>query len=331
MSQALVLHQNEDQTSVKISTLAETDLPDEDVVIEVMYSSLNYKDALAVTGKGKIVRGEFPFVPGIDLVGRVISSRDPLYNAGDKVIGNGWGLGEANWGGYTQKASVKAKSLVHLPEGMSELHAMALGTAGFTAMLSVMTLEEHGITPDMGEVVVTGATGGVGCIGIVLLSKLGYQVVASSGKKHAHPYLTALGSTRIIDREVLGNRPRRALDKGLWAGAIDNVGGPALAALLSQMKRHGAVASCGLAHEAGLDTTVYPFILRGVNLLGIDTATCGRERRTAVWSRLVSDMPRNMLDELSRVITLHEVEQVSHEMMDSNIQGRFVVDVNKGE
>ncbi len=328
MAQALILHQKEKEINVEFSDLDQSAFPAEDVLIEVSYSSLNYKDALAVTGKGKIVRGEFPFVPGIDLVGRVVSSKDPAFKEGDKVIGNGWGLGEAHWGGYAQMACVKSKSLIHLPDGMDEKHAMALGTAGFTAMLSVMMLEEHDVTPDKGEVVVTGATGGVGSIGIVLLSRLGYSVVASSGKTHAHDYLKELGSSRIIGRDVLGDGPRRALDKGLWAGAIDNVGGPALAALLSQMGRHGAVASCGLAHKAEFDTTVYPFILRGVALLGIDTSTCTHARRIAVWDRLTKDMPRDVLESLSTVIGLRDVLPTSNKMMDSNIQGRFIVDVN---
>lgn len=328
MFSALVLHKKDKAISVAFEELAEQFLPEEDVLVEVQYSSINYKDALAVTGKGKIVRGDFPFVPGIDLVGRVLESRAPEFIAGDMVIGNGWGLGEAVWGGYSQKARVHPKAIVPLPAGMEPKHAMALGTAGFTAMLSVMNLQAHGVTPESGEVVVTGATGGVGSISIILLAKAGYEVVASSGKKEAYDYLTHLGASRIIDRAVLGDGPQSPLDKGKWAGAIDNVGGPALAALLSQMKRHGSVASCGLANSAALDTTVFPFILRGVNLLGIDTSTCARSKRIEAWEHLTSDMPRNFLDEITTIVPLKEVPQVCDAMMNSQIKGRYVVDLN---
>ncbi|MFK7846097.1 MAG: MDR family oxidoreductase [Rhodothermales bacterium] len=328
MFSALILERKEKEIQADIREIAAEDLPQEEVLVEVKYSSVNYKDALAVTGEGKIVRGSFPFVPGIDLVGEVVASESPDFTKGDRVIGNGWGLGEADWGGYAQMACVKSKMLIPLPEGMSYKHAMTFGTAGFTAMLSVMSLEEHGTTPERGEVVVTGATGGVGSISIVLLSQLGYDVVASSGKAHAHAYLKELGASRIIGRSELGDGPARALDKGKWAGAIDNVGGPALSALISQMKRHGSIASCGLASSHALETTVYPFILRGVNLLGIDSSTCTHDRRIKAWQRLAA-IPASVFDGVTQVIPLADVPSLCKKMMESNIQGRFVVDVNR--
>lgn len=328
MFNALVLHKTENAPEVKIQKLQEPDLPDDEVLLTVDYSSINYKDALAVTGKGKIVRGDFPFVPGIDLAGEVVASRNAAFKEGDKVIGNGWGLGEAHWGGYAQRASVKAQSLVPMPAGMSSKVAMTFGTAGFTAMLSIMALEAHGLTPDKGEVVVTGATGGVGSFSLLLLAQLGFEAVASTGKKHAHAYLKSLGASRIIERSVLGDGPARALDKGTWAGAIDSVGGPALAAIISQMKRHGSVAACGLANSHTLTTTVFPFILRGVNLLGIDTTTASYDMRCKVWERLAA-VPAADLDAIARVVPLTEIVSVSNEMMAGNIKGRIVVDVNQ--
>ncbi len=328
MFKALVLNQKDRETIAEVKDLEEQDLPDEQVIVKVDYSSINYKDALAVTGKGKIVRGGFPFVPGIDLAGEVVESASEMFAPGDRVIGNGWGLGEANWGGYSQLMRVKPKSLVPCPDSLSSRHAMALGTAGFTAMLSFMTLEEHGVQPGSGEVVITGATGGVGSIGTVLLAQAGYQVVASTGKSVAHASLKKLGASRIIDRAELGDGPATALDKGRWAGAIDNVGGPALAAILSQMSRHGSVASCGLANSITLETTVFPFILRGVNLLGIDSSTCDRVRRIEAWQKLAAVMPRDVLDGLVKTVSLGEIVGVSEEILASKIQGRIVVDVN---
>ncbi len=328
MFDALVLHGSATSPDVKIQQLTDEDLPEGDVLVAVEYSSINYKDALAVTGKGKIVRGDFPFVPGIDLAGEVVVSSDPAFKAGDKVIGNGWGFGEAVWGGYTQRARVQAKSLVHIPSGMTSKTAMVFGTAGFTAMMSVMALEAHGLTPDDGEIVVTGATGGVGSFSLIMLAALGFKAVASSGKTHAHDYLLSLGASRIIDRSVLGDGPARPLDKGKWAGGIDSVGGPALGAMLSQMKRHGSVAACGLANSHVLDTTVFPFILRGVNLLGIDTSTCPNERRNAVWERLAT-MPVDAVEAIAQVIPLGDVPAWCSKMMDSNIMGRLVVDLQQ--
>lgn len=329
MFSALRLHKVDKELKVKIEDLTEADLPDGNTAVSVSYSSINYKDALAVTGKGKIIRGAFPFVPGIDLAGTIVSSSAAAYPAGTKVIGTGWGLGENHWGGYSQLAVVDHAWLVPLPPSMSLHHAMAIGTAGFTAMLSVIALEEHNILPDNGEVVVTGATGGVGSFAIALLAALGYEVVASTGKADAHPYLKSLGAIRIIDRTQLSAGASNPLDSGKWAGAIDAVGGDTLAAILSQMKTHGAVAACGLAGGAALNTTVFPFILRGVNLLGIDSNTCPKERRLTAWQRLGDTLSTALLDQIMEIVSLAEVPACCEKLMAGGIQGRFVVDLNK--
>ncbi len=329
MFRALVLDQVDGALTPEIRHLDQDDLPGEEVLVSVIYSSLNYKDALAVTGKGKIIRGTFPFVPGIDLVGQVEASEAPAFNEGDMVILTGGGLGEHTWGGYSQKQRVPAQWLVPLPEAMTPLRAMEMGTAGFTAMLAVMTLEEHGITPDRGEVVVTGASGGVGSIALALLAQLGYTVVASSGSEDAYGYLRELGAARIIGRDDLGQGPKRALESARWAGAVDTVGGDTLAAILSTLDRHGCVAVCGNAGGHHLNTTVFPFILRGVNLLGIDSNTAPYERRCAVWKRLVWDLPKAAQDLiLAGVIHLDQVPALSEEVLKGQIRGRIVVDVN---
>jgi len=324
---ALVLYNENGTIQPRIETLPEDRLPEGDVLLEVHYSSLNYKDALAVTGKGKIIRGEYPFVPGIDLVGTVLESENPDVRPGQTVIVTGWGIGESHWGGYATRARVRSEWVVPLPRRLTPLEAMAIGTAGFTAMLSVMALEEHGLMPDQGEVVVTGASGGVGSLAVAILAHLGYDVVASTGKASAHGLLQALGAARVIDRQELGQGPKRPLDSGLWAGAIDTVGGPTLAALLSQLKRHGSVAACGLAQNHEFTTTVFPFILRGVNLLGIDSNTCPQERRRRAWHRLTHDLPIDALHRVTRVIPLSEVPQWSEAMLAGKTQGRLVVDV----
>ena len=331
MFQALRLHHNGTTLSSSIDTLAESDLPNEgDVTLAVRYSSLNYKDGLAVTGRGKIVRGAYPFVPGIDLVGQVTASETDAYALGDWVIGTGWGLGENHWGGYSQVQRVQSDWLVPLPKGLSPVHAMAMGTAGLTAMLSVMALAEHGITPEKGKVVVTGASGGVGSMSVTLLAQRGYHVVASTGKAASHAYLSELGAAEIIHRDVLGKGPKRPLDRGLWAGAIDSVGSATLAAVLSQTARHGAVAACGLAAGHDLPTTVFPFILRGVNLLGIDSNTCPIPRRTAAWNRLAEELSAEALDAMMEVIPLSDVPRMADVITRGQVQGRVVVDVQAG-
>ena len=328
MDKALFLSKSDETIHAAIQDLSPQALPPGDVLVDIHYSSLNYKDALAVTGKGAIIRGSYPFVPGIDLAGTVRHSDAPAYQPGDAVIATGWGIGENHWGGYATAMRLQSDWLVPLPDGMSPRSAMALGTAGFTAMLSVMALEEHGITPGSGEIVVTGATGGVGSLSIALLKNKGYEVVASTGKSDATDYLKDLGASRVIERKELGEGPQKPLDRGLWAGAVDSVGGKTLAALLSQMKRHGAVAACGLAGGASLHTTVFPFILRGVNLLGIDSNTCPPDRRVAAWKRLQADVPEAVLANISHVIPLTHVPAASETLLAGKVKGRTIVDVH---
>ncbi|MGI9175126.1 MAG: MDR family oxidoreductase [Rhodothermales bacterium] len=325
--QALVLDKTKDRVTANLRTLEEDQLPEGDVLVQVAYSSLNYKDGLAVTGKGKIVRDDYPFVPGIDLVGTVATSESADYAPGDAVIVTGWGLGEDHWGGYAQKARVRSEWCVPLPDGMTPKAAMAIGTAGFTAMLSVMALEAQDVHPGSGEVVVTGASGGVGSIAVALLSRLGYSAVASTGSEAAHGYLKELGAARIIDRDELGQGPRRPLDSARWAGGIDTVGGATLAAMLSQTARHGAVAACGLAGGSELNTTVFPFILRGVSLHGIDSNTCPPDVRREAWQRLVRDLPEDALAAITQTIPLADVPAMSEAILKGDVRGRVVVDV----
>ena len=326
MITALVLHKEGRSVSASVESLPVEQLPDEEVLVEVHYSSINYKDALAVTGKGAIIRGDYPFVPGIDLAGTVISSRSSSFKAGDQVIGTGWGIGENYWGGYASQMRLSADWLVPLPASMSPKTAMALGTAGFTAMQSILTLEHHNVTSDSGEIVVTGATGGVGSLSVALLHSLGYKVVASTGKADAHEYLKRLGATRIIERDQLGEGARRPLDKGFWAGAVDSVGGTTLAALISQTKRHGCIAACGLAGGAEFATTVFPFILRGVTLAGIDSNTCPHPVRKEIWRRL-EHLDTELLDSITHTIPLAQVPEWCNTLLAGRIKGRIVVDL----
>lgn len=328
MPKALILSQADKKIHADLKEIPEADLPEEDVLVDILFSSINYKDALAVTGKGRIIKGSYPFVSGIDLVGTVRESTSQQFKPGDVVIGNGWGMGEKYWGGYATSMRVRSQSLIPMPQGMSPKVAMGLGTAGFTAMISVMALEEHGVLPSSGEVVVTGASGGVGSFSIALLSQLGYSVVASTGKTHEADFLTGLGASRLIDRHELGQGPQKPLDKGYWAGAVDSVGGQTLAALLSQTARHGAVAACGLAGGATLETTVFPFILRGVNLLGIDSTTCPTDRRLTAWSRLNEHITEAFIDSMAEVIPLSRVPELCKTLLASTIKGRLIVDVN---
>lgn len=326
---ALLLTETDDGLRAALAPVADTDLPDGDVLIDVAYSSLNYKDGLAVTGKGKIVRAPFPFVPGIDLAGTVAESESDRFRPGDEVILTGWGTGEDRWGGFATRARASAEHLVPLPDGMSLKEAMIVGTAGFTAMLAVMALEEHGVKPESGEVVVTGASGGAGSIAVALLSRLGYDAVASTGTASAHDYLKGLGASRIIDRDELGSGPEHPMEKGRWAGAIDAVGGPTLASLIAQTRRHGSIAAYGLAQNHELHTTVFPFILRGVNLLGIDSNTCEPERRRAAWARLDDLLSSEDLEAMSETIGLGDVVEYGERITRGETQGRIVVDVNR--
>ena len=328
MFNALMLDRAEEGLSAAVRTLNRDDLPEGEVLVAIAYSSVNYKDALAVTGKGKIIRGAFPFVPGIDLVGRVEASDAPAFQEGDPVILTGGGLGERTWGGYSQMQRVSPQWLVPLPDAMTPLRAMEMGTAGFTAMLSVMALEEHGVSPDSGEVVVTGASGGVGSIAVALLAGLGYTVIASSGSEDAYDYLRALGAARIIPRDELGQGPERPLASARWMGAVDTVGGETLAAVLSTLGRHGSVAVCGNAGGHHLSTTVFPFILRGVNLLGIDSNTTPLPRRRAAWERLVTDLPEQAAAMIrSDLISLNQIPATCERFFEGGVRGRIVVDV----
>lgn len=323
---ALVLREQDGRTISAIEELTTADLPEGDVLLGVDYSSINYKDSLAVTGMGKIVR-TWPMVPGIDLVGTVLESGSDKYRAGDKVILTGWSVGEKYWGGYAQYQRVKSEWLVPLPESMDGKTAMSIGTAGLTAMLCVMTLEEAGITPDQGKIVVSGATGGVGSIAIALLNQLGYQVTAISGREQLGDYLRALGASEIISREEMA-APSRPLEAQKWAGAVDTVGDVILARILAETNYNGAVAACGLAMGVKLATTVMPFILRGVRLLGVDSVMCPYSRRNEAWARLATQLPPEAVAEFGQVISLEEVADTAARMMQGNAKGRVVVDLN---
>lgn len=328
MFNALLLRREGDRLSAAIEAVREADLPEGEVLLDVAYSSLNYKDGLAVTGKGAIVRAPYPFVPGIDLAGTVAESASERFRPGDKVVLTGWGTGEERWGGFAQRARARAEHLVRLPEGLSVRDAMTIGTAGFTAMLAVMALEEHDVTPERGEVVVTGASGGAGSMAVTLLARLGYEVVASTGTASAHAYLRRLGARRILGREAFEKGPERPMESARWAGAVDAVGGPTLAALIAQTKRHGSIAAYGLAQSAELHTTVFPFILRGVNLLGIDSNTCPPPRRERAWQRLAEILNADDLAAMGQTIGLGEVIDYSERITEGETVGRLVVDVN---
>ncbi|HPE79863.1 MAG TPA: MDR family oxidoreductase [Gammaproteobacteria bacterium] len=323
---ALVLTQEDGKTVSTLRQLRDADLPEGDVLLAVEYSSLNYKDGLAVTGKGKIVR-QWPLVPGIDLAGRVLESASPDYSAGDKVVLTGWGVGEKYWGGYSQHQRVQSKWLVPLPAGLDTRQAMAIGTAGFTAMLCVMTLEEAGVTPDKGPVVVTGATGGVGSIAVAILHKLGYQVAAVSGKPDAEGFLRDLGAGEILTRDEM-SQPPRPLEGQRWAGAVDTVGSTMLARVIAEMNYSGCVAACGLAGGFDLPTTVMPFILRNVSLRGVDSVSCPVERRKQAWQRLVSDLRARALGEIGQVASLEQLPELAEKITTGAIRGRVIVDLN---
>ena len=332
---ALFLTPTDDGMSAAVRAIEADALPEGDVLVDVLYSSLNYKDGLAVTGKGKIIRGDFPFVPGIDLVGRVKTravkdTGAEGFEPGDLVIQTGWGLGEYDWGGYAQQMRVQAKHLVPLPDGLTPKQAMIIGTAGYTAMLAVMALEDHGADPDAsGEIVVTGASGGAGSIAVALLGARGYDAVASTGTASAHDYLRALGASRIVDRSAFDEGPERPMQSAQWAGAIDAVGGQTLATIISELERHASVASFGNAGGHELHTTVFPFILRGVNLLGIDSNTCPNDRRRVAWQRLADLLTDAHFERLlNRTISLEEVPAASAEITRGEVRGRIVVDVN---
>ncbi len=327
MFKALVLNESDGAVSAEITELDEAELPEGDVTVATDYSTLNYKDGMIVNGIGRLVR-HYPHVPGVDLAGTVETSRDPEFAPGDKVICTGWRVGEVHWGGYAQKARLKGDWLVKLPAAFTTKQAMAIGTAGLTAMLAVMTLEEHGLSPDQAPVLVTGAAGGVGSVAVAALAKLGYQVTASTGRAETHGYLRDLGAAEIIGREELAEAPAKPLDAARWAGCIDAVGGTTLARVLAQMQPHSSVAAVGNAGGIKLETTVIPFLLRGINLLGIDSVTCPKERRIAAWDRLTRDLPIDLLESMVQDAVLADVPRLGSEILKGRVRGRVVIDVN---
>jgi len=312
-------------TTTALAQFDEAELMEGDVTVRVEWSTLNYKDGLAVTGRAPVVR-RFPMIAGIDLAGTVEQSSHPQWKAGDKVICTGWGMGETQLGAYAEKARVKGDWLVRVPDGMSTREAMAIGTAGFTAMLAVLALEKHGLTRKDGPVVVTGAAGGVGSVASAVLSKLGYHVIASTGRMSEAGYLRDLGAAEVIDRSELSG-PAKPLAKERWAGGIDSVGSTTLANVLSMTKYAGAVAACGLAAGMDLPSSVAPFILRGVCLLGIDSVMCPIELRKAAWSRLASDLDRGKLAEITHEIGLDQVIDAGVKILAGQVRGRIVVKI----
>jgi acrylyl-CoA reductase (NADPH) len=322
---AIVIEKADNGQTVSLTEFDEANLMDGDVTVRVHWSTINYKDGLAVTGKAPVVR-RFPMIPGIDFAGEVEASQHPDWKAGDKVILNGWGTGETHLGAYGQKSRIKGQWLVRLPQGMSERDAMAIGTAGYTAMLAVMALERHGLKATDGAILVTGAAGGVGSVAVALLAKLGFAVIASTGRPEEADYLKALGASEIVPRAEL-SVPPKPLAKERWAGAIDSVGSATLANALSMTKYGGAVAACGLAGGMDLPGSVAPFILRGVSLLGIDSVQCPLPLRTEAWRRLASDLDRGKLAQMTREIGLDEVIPVAGTILEGRVRGRIVVKI----
>ena len=327
MFKAVLINKEQDNYSAQLQEIEESNLPEGNVTIDVQYSTLNYKDGLAITGKSPVVR-KFPMVPGIDLVGTVASTTHPDFKAGDAVVLNGWGVGETHWGGLAQKARLNGDWLVPLPSSFSPKQAMSIGTAGYTAMLCIMALEQHGITPDSGEILVTGATGGVGSVAVALLAKLGYQVVAMTGRAEESEFVSALGASEIMARSEYAE-PGRPLAKERWAGVIDVVGSHVLANACAATKYGGTVAACGLAGGFDLKTTVMPFILRGVTLAGVDSVMCPQDKRLEAWSRLEQDLDLSKLDDIAHEIGLSEAIETARSLLDGKLRGRVIVDVNR--
>ncbi len=324
---ALLLEESGGKVAARIANLPESDLPPGEVTVAVEYSTLNYKDGMILEGVGRLVR-KYPHVPGVDFAGSVESSTSPEWKPGDKVVLTGWRVGEMQWGGYAQKARVKASQLIRLPPAISTKRAMAIGTAGFTSMMAVMALEAHGLKPGMGEVLVTGAAGGVGSVAVAILAKLGYQVAASTGRPETHDYLKSLGASSFIDRAELAKPPAKPIDSERWAGAIDNVGSTTLATVLTQMKYRGSVAACGLAGGSDLTSTVIPFLLHGVKLLGIDSVMCPQEERKAIWARLARDLPLDKLDAITQTIKLEALPGWGAKILKGGVRGRVVVEIS---
>ena len=324
---ALMIEKEEDTQTVKMVDIEDNDLMEGNVLVNVTHSTLNYKDGLAITGASPVVRS-FPMIPGIDFSGIVLSSEDNKFSEGDRVVLNGYGLSESHFGGYSEKARVKSEHLLKLPENISNKQAMAIGTAGYTAMLCVLGIEDHGINPDDGIILVSGASGGVGSVAISLLSDLGYNVEASTGRLEETPYLNTLGAKTVIDRSEL-SEPSRPLGKERWAGAIDSVGSTTLANILAQVSYGGAVSACGLAQGMDLPSTVMPFILRGVSLLGIDSVMAPMQLRERAWKRLSENININKLEEMTIDASLDQVEGLANEILQGKVRGRVIVNISE--
>ncbi len=330
MFNALLVEKDEEtgKASASIRQISEDDLPHGEVTVAIEFSTVNYKDGLCMSANGGGLVRNYPHVPGIDYAGTVEVSTDSRYKPGDKVVLTGWRVGEAHWGGYSQKSNALADWLVPLPDGLNTRQAMAVGTAGFTAMLAVMALEDQGLTPDRGPVLVTGAAGGVGSVATAILANLGYEVAAVTGRAETAEYLKSLGATTIVPREELNETTKRPLESETWAGCVDAVGGAMLARVLGQMKYGCSVAAVGLAGGAALPATVIPFLLRGVNLLGIDSVMQPYENRVRAWQRIATDLPMDKLEAMIQPATLGELPQLGADILQGQVKGRVVVDVN---
>ena len=327
MFKGILIEKDENGYRAELKNIDEQQLPEGDVTVRIAYSSLNYKDSLAITGKGPVVR-RFPMVPGIDLVGTIEESDNPQYKVGDEVLLNGWGVGETHWGGLAQMARLKGDWLIPLPSGFTPSQVVSIGTAGYTAMLCILALEKNGVKPGDGEILVTGAAGGVGSIATAILSKLGYTVVAVSGRTAEADYLKRLGASEVLDRSQFSSQGK-PLGKERWAGAVDVVGSHTLANVCATMKYRGIVTACGLAGGMDFPTTVAPFILRGVTLVGIDSVMCPRADRLEAWRRLAMDLDLSRLELISSEVALSEVIPLADKMLNGEIRGRFIVDVNR--
>jgi len=327
MFKAILINKDDQGYRAQLSDVDESALPDGDVRVKVHYSTLNYKDGLAITGKGPIVR-QFPMIPGIDLTGEVIESKSPEFKIGDLVILNGWGVGESHWGGLAQLARVKSEWLIPLPKAFTPKQSLAIGTAGYTAMLCIMALQRHGLKSSNGEILVTGAAGGVGSFAISLMHQLGFTVVASSGRPEEAPYLKSLGATEVIDRASL-SQPGKPLAKERWAGVIDSVGSHTLANACAATKANGAVAACGLAQGMDFPATVAPFILRGITLYGINSVTQPKQQRIEAWDQLASLCKPDQLMTIAKEISLGESIQCAENLIEGKVRGRVIVDVNR--
>jgi acrylyl-CoA reductase (NADPH) len=325
MFTAIQITKDEAGYRAALADIDEASLPPGDVTVAVAYSTINFKDGLAITGKSPVVR-QFPMVPGIDFAGTVLESRSAKFKAGDKVLLNGWGVGEGHWGGLAQKAQVNADWLIPLPAGFTSRQAMAIGTAGYTAMLCVLALEDAGVTPASGEILVTGASGGVGSVAVSLLSGLGYKVVASTGKLAESDYLRGLGASEVLDRAAL-SEPGKPLQRERWAGVVDSVGSHTLVNALAQTRYGGSVAACGLAQGMDLPGSVAPFILRGVKLLGVDSVMCPMPRRLQAWQRLAKDLDRSKLDAITHEIGLAQAIAAAPDILAGKVRGRLVVKI----